>query len=649
MAADGFDPTLVAWTGDENLPLLHRAIDRAVEIAWDLETTGLDEHAPDARIVMLSLTIAETPTDTTPITWVVPLYHRQGPWFAEWTTILRGIVERMRAADATLIAHNGVFDCRWVRAHAGLSLADRQGWDTQVIEHLINENESTRLKTVVPRRFGIPAWDDFDLSSPGAATRVPLIQLGLYAARDTYWDLMLYRAQHRELVWAEDDPAPATEDEDMLSRLGDLVRLCVMPMYRNLTRVQERGMLLDGAWVASHLEKMHRIEQEAREELAGRYRPSEDQEAAGAPSFAPTSKWFRAWAAQAVSEGDLRVDAMTPGGVPQWSKTVLRRQEREGSEVASRLLELRQAAKQQEFLRSWQEKASPEGRIHARYNVGRVSTGRLSSSEPNLQQVTKDLKSAYVPTPGYLIVEADYSQIELRAAAFIARCRPMIEAYQRGDDLHRLMAAQITGKPISEITKGERQQAKAANFGLLYGQSPMGFLNYAEASYGVVLTPEEAQQTYDAFFRLWEGMAAWHSRTGQFVRRYGYVTSPLGRVRRLPDALTGDPYLVGQAERQAMNSPVQSFASDLMQMVAADIGGQFGNPVPDVRIVGTVHDSLVLEVPEGDWKRATARVMRRMNSPHHLLRPLGCEFDVPLATEAQVSTRWGAADIAVIT
>src|SRR5690554_8238808 len=134
MSADGFDPTLVAWTGDENLPLLHRAIDRAAEIAWDLETTGLDEHAPDARIGMLSLTIAETPTDTTPITWVVPLYHRQGPWFAEWTTILRGIVERMRAADATLIAHHGVFDRRWVRAHTGLSLADRPGVDAQAME-----------------------------------------------------------------------------------------------------------------------------------------------------------------------------------------------------------------------------------------------------------------------------------------------------------------------------------------------------------------------------------------------------------------------------------------------------------------------------------------------------------------------------------
>lgn len=642
---DDFDPSMVAWANDDNLPLLLRAIDEADEIAWDLETTGLNEHAKGARIVLLSLTIARGVEY--PVTWLVPLSHKEGCWFAEWSLILRSIVERMQACRAVLIAHNGVFDCRWVYAHTSWSLADRQGWDTQVVEHLIDENSSTKLKVVVPRRFGVKGWDDFDLSSPGAAERVPLMQLGMYAARDTYWDWRLYRAQLAELSWDEENP-PTNVEEAMDAGLGTLARRCIMPMYRNLTEVQELGMKLDLSWVKERLQELSSTESATRTDLSGRYPPSEALTAAGDPSFAPTSKWFRAWTEQAVEAKDLRVDAMTPKGAPQWNSTVLKRQQREGSDVAARLLELRQAMKQQEFLRSWLEKASFAGRIHARYNVGRVATGRLSSSEPNLQQVTKGLKPAFVPSPGYLIVEADYSQIELRAAAFIARCEPMIQAYQRGDDLHRLMAAQITGKHPDDITKQERQQAKAANFGLLYGQSPMGFLNYAEASYGVVLTPEEAQQTYDAFFRLWDGMAQWHSQTGQFVRRYGYVTSPLGRIRRLPDAQSGDPYLIGQAERQALNSPVQSFASDLMQMVAADIGGQFGNPVPKVRIVGTVHDSLVLEVPEDDWKRSTARVMRRMNNPHHLLEPLGCQFDVPLATEAQVSTRWGLGDVAVI-
>lgn len=642
---DDFDPSMVAWANDDNLPLMLRSIDEADEISWDLETTGLNEHAKGARIVLLSLTIARG--DAYPVTWLVPLSHKEGCWFAEWSLILRQIVERMQACRSVLIAHNGVFDCRWVYAHTSRSLADRQGWDTQVVEHLIDENSSTKLKVVVPRRFGVKGWDDFDLSSPGAAERVPLMQLGMYAARDTYWDWRLYRAQREELSWDEENP-PTNVEEAIDAGLGALACKCIMPMYRNLTEVQQLGMKLDQPWVKERLSGLARIESEARSELYGRYPPSEALKAAGEVSFAPTSRWFRAWTEQAVEAKDLRVDAMTPKGAPQWNSTVLKRQRREGSEVAARLLELRQAMKQQEFLRSWLEKASFAGRIHARYNVGRVATGRLSSSDPNLQQVTKELKPAFVPSPGYLIVEADYSQIELRAAAFIARCEPMIKAYQQGQDLHRLMAAQITGRRPDDITKQERQQAKAANFGLLYGQSPMGFLNYAEASYGVVLTPEEAQQTYDAFFRLWDGMARWHSQTGQFARRYGYVTSPLGRIRRLPDAQSGDPYLIGQAERQALNSPVQSFASDLMQMVAADIGGQFGNPVPKVRIVGTVHDSLVLEVPEDDWKRSTARVMRRMNNPHHLLEPLGCRFDVPLATEAQVSTRWGLGDVAVI-
>src|SRR3546814_1081388 len=119
----------------------------------------------------------------------------------------------------------------------------------------------------------------------------------------------------------------------------------------------------------------------------------------------------------------------------------------------------------------------------------------LSSSETTLQQGTKTLRPAFVPDPGHLVVEIDYTQFELRAAAFIARCEPMIEAYQRGDDLHRLMAAQITGKRPEDVTPDERQRAKASNFGLLYMQTPEGFQTYAETGYRVVPTPEQAHET----------------------------------------------------------------------------------------------------------------------------------------------------------
>src|SRR3546814_10695854 len=133
---------------------------------------------------------------------------------------------------------------------------------------------------------------------------------------------------------------------------------------------------------------------EASFDLAERYELGDEAEGLDI-SWAPTSNWFRAWTDAAVAARGLRIDSMTAKGRPQWNSAVLKRQQREGNEVAGRLLELRQAAKQGEFLRSWQELVTPASRIHPSYNVGRVSTGRLSSSEPNLQQVTKKLKPAF--------------------------------------------------------------------------------------------------------------------------------------------------------------------------------------------------------------------------------------------------------------
>lgn len=657
---DLFDVTRVAWIRDaDEIDTLIREIYRYPYITFDLENTGLDEHAYEggptnggvaARIVLLSLTLAKSLDDMDPVTWLVPLSHKGASLFPVWKQVMTRIAEALRDCGADLTAHNGRYDCRWIFAHTGIDLTRLLSWDTMVIEHLVDENTSTRLKVRAPRRFNVPSWADVDLSTPGAAERVPLLDLGYYAARDTYWTWRLRMAQQRELWLMPDDEPDGSEPEDEreMIRLGSHAEFCVMPMVRNLAAVEQRGFRLDQEWVAAELAEVDRIAAEAGADLAALFESTETLTAADV-SWAPTSNWFRTWADQQVAAGRLRVDAMTGTGRPQWNSAVLKRQEREGNPVAARLLELRKAAKKAEFLRSWQELVTPASRIHASYNVGRVSTGRLSSSDPNLQQVTKSLKPAFVPDPGHLVVEIDYSQIELRAAAFIARCQPMIEAYRRGDDLHRLMAAQITGKDPADVTPDERQRAKASNFGLLYMQSPEGFQTYAETAYGVVLTLEQAYESYEAFFDLWDGMAQWHQAIINTVTHDGQVVSPLGRVRRVPNALTGDPYLVSEAARQACNAPVQSFASDIMQTVAADISGVFGNPVPDVQMVSTVHDSIVLQVPADDWKRAVGRTMKRMIEPHHLLEPMGCNLDVPLAVEATVGTRWGSGDIAIVT
>jgi DNA polymerase-1 len=328
------------------------------------------------------------------------------------------------------------------------------------------------------------------------------------------------------------------------------------------------------------------------------------------------------------------VGALTPRGRPQWSKAVLRRQGRSGSTVAASLLNYRQATKQLEFLRGWLDDTDRTGRVHANYNAGKVVTGRLSCDSPNLQQVTAVLKPAYIPTPGYLVAEIDYSQIELRAAAHVADCKPMKEAFLRGDDLHAMLAAQVNGIALSMVTKEQRKVAKPGNFGLLYGMGPEGFIEYADSAYDVVYTLDEAISIHAAFFDLWKGLRAWHDRMIMEAEQTGQVVSPIGRIRRLPD----------------IDSPIQGFASDLMQTAAASIEGNLPGyrPVPDVRLIGTVHDSILAEVPEGDWKRATARCMKRMINLSPILEQMGCKLSVPLAAEATIGTRWGIADVGII-
>lgn len=656
---EDFDPQTMVWVLDGGtLNSLLGQIEEATEVVVDLETTGLDEHAYrggptnagiPARVVLASLTLPH-PEDSDPAkpsTWVVPLSHPDSPWLGKWREVLRDIAGSLEWNEKPLINANMKFDARWFYAMTGVDLSRLIVWDTQVSSHLLDENASTKLKVRAPATFGVRPWDEFDLSVPGAAERCPLIDLGVYGAQDTYWAWRL-AAYHRALMYltpeARDEP-PVDAEDVTHARLGKLATWCAMPMVSTLTAVEQRGMVLDQDWVNAELEEKHRAVAGLSAELAQRY-VDRGLDPDGA-SFAPTSNWFREWSSHAVEAGDLKVTAMTDGGRPQWSKSVLLRQARSGSQVAQDLLDLRGAAKKAEYLASWLHFVTPESRIHTNYHPGRVITGRLSSSEPNMQQVTASLKPAFVPTEGFVLADLDYSQIELRVAAFISRCEPMIEAFQNGWDLHRMLAAKITGKPQEEITPNERQAGKSANFGLLYMMGAHGFREYAETTYGISFTLEEATDIHRAFYEMWEGIGAWHARAISRARATGQVISPIGRVRRVPDIWDGNEYYAGRAERAAVNSPVQGFASDLMQMAAASIEGMLPGsmPVPGVRLIGTVHDSILVEVPEESWEISTKQCIERMLRLDHVLARLDCRLDVPLAVEAKVSTRWGLSDV----
>ena len=661
----------ITWVwGKEDLKALVKAIHSSSEIVMDLETTGLDEYAEaggdtnggcPARIVLASLTLPSAGRAAAgaydwrrfdgeqPMTYLVPLSHPASPLLGSWRKVMAIIGREINRSGRPFVNANIKFDARWVFAQTGVDLSDRIEWDTTVSSQLVDTEARTRLKIRAARDFGIDEWDDFDLSTPGAAERVDLIQLGEYAARDTYYTWKIEQ-EHREQMFLTGDEEPFDSDDIQLARLGKVATYVSMPTVRTLTKVEQRGFLLDVDWVHAKIEEMDSLRLKACEDILGLYgtapapAPAKD-----GVTTAATSKWFQGFVSQAIEAGDLRVPARTDSGNAQWNKAVLIAQQRQGSPAADALLRHRDATKTLEFLRSWLELRDPNNVIHATYNVGFVKTGRLSSSNPNVQQISARLKPAFIPRPGHVLLDLDYSQVELRVAAFISRSAPMIEAFQRGDDLHRLLAAKIAGKAPEDVTSLERKRAKAGNFGLLYGMSPGGFQSYAATAYDVSLTLAEAQAVHSAFFEMWDGMRQWHERAKRRAYERGYVTSPIGRTQWLSDLYSKSSFKASHAERNALNSPVQGFGSDLMQMAAASIMGTLpGYPLPKVEgahVVATVHDEICIEVPEDRWQEILVECKRRMEDVNTFLRPLDCQMDVPIMAGPSAGTRWGVHDL----
>lgn len=661
----------ITWVwGKEDLKALVKAIHESSEIVMDLETTGLDEYAEaggdtnggyPARIVLASLTLPNadraaagdydwrTFDGEQPMTYLVPLSHPASPLLGAWRKVMAIIGREINRSGKPFVNANIKFDARWVFAQAGVDLSDRIEWDTTVSSQLVDTEARTRLKIRAARDFGIEEWDDFDLGTPGAAERVDLIQLGEYAARDTYYTWKIGQ-EHRDQMFLTGDEEPFDSDDIQMARLGKVATYVAMPTVRTLTKVEQRGFLLDVDWVHAKIEEMDSLRLKACEDILGLYGTAPaPAPARDGVTTAATSKWFQGFVAQAIEAGDLRVTARTDSGNAQWNKAVLIAQQRQGSPAADALLRHRDATKTLEFLRSWLELRDPNNVIHATYNVGFVKTGRLSSSNPNVQQISARLKPAFIPRPGHVLLDLDYSQVELRVAAFVSRSQPMIEAFQRGDDLHRLLAAKIAGKDPEEVTPMERKRAKAGNFGLLYGMSPGGFQTYAATAYDVSLTLAEAQAVHSAFFEMWDGMRQWHERSKRRAYERGYVTSPIGRTQWLSDLYSKSSFKASHAERNALNSPVQGFGSDLMQMAAASIMGTLpGYPLPKVggaHVVATVHDEICIEVPEDRWQEILVECKRRMEDVNTFLRPLDCQMDVPIVAGPSAGTRWGVHDL----
>ncbi|MEK9155664.1 MAG: DNA polymerase, partial [Patescibacteria group bacterium] len=273
------------------------------------------------------------------------------------------------------------------------------------------------------------------------------------------------------------------------------------------------------------------------------------------------------------------------------------------------------------------------GRIHARFNQCVAATGRLSGSDPNLQNIPirsdlgREIRKAFVAAPGKVLLSADYSQIELRLAASIAQDRSFIDAFKEGADIHRRTAAEMWDISEEEVTKQQRYAAKAINFGILYGIGARALAKSAGVRF------EEAKDFIVRYFVAHPGIAAYLDATKLQAHAEGFVSSLYGRRRYLPEINSGMPQLVASGERMAINMPIQGTQADIIKMAMNRIDEWLRESKLDAAMIAQVHDELVFEVARKDADALAEGVKERMGTIVSL--------DVPLVVDVDIADSWG--------
>src|SRR5690606_7783642 len=279
---------------------------------------------------------------------------------------------------------------------------------------------------------------------------------------------------------------------------------------------------------------------------------------------------------------------------------------------------------------------NPEtGRIHTSYHQAVAATGRLSSADPNLQNIPirtaegRKIRQAFVAAPGYRLVAADYSQIELRIMAHLSGDEGLRAAFAAREDIHRATAAEVFGVPLDEVTSDQRRSAKVINFGLMYGMSAFGLARQLGVERG------EAQRYIDLYFQRYPGVKRYMDETRERARAQGYVSTVFGRRLYLPEINERNAQRRQYAERSAINAPMQGTAADIIKRAMLRIHEWLAESGEDARLIMQVHDELVLEVREDRADATAEKVCRLMES--------AAELSVPLQVDVGIGANWDEA------
>ncbi|MCA7015279.1 DNA polymerase I [Dickeya dadantii] len=441
--------------------------------------------------------------------------------------------------------------------------------------------------------------------------QIPLAQASVYAAEDADVTLRLH-----ETLWAKLEPQ---------QELRKVFQNIDMPLVPVLSRIERTGVLIDTTILAEHsrelTQRLAELEVQAHE-LAGEAFNLSSPKQLGAILY---------------EKLQLPVIKKTPKGAPSTNEEVLVELAALGYPLPKLILEHRGLAK----LKSTYTDKLPQminpltKRVHTSYHQAVTATGRLSSSDPNLQNIPvrneegRRIRQAFIAPEGYRILAADYSQIELRIMAHLSRDAGLLRAFSLGLDIHRATAAEVFGLPLDRVTTEQRRSAKAINFGLIYGMSAFGL------SRQLAIPRNEAQKYMNLYFERYPGVQEYMERTRQQAADQGYVSTLDGRRLYLPDIHSRNANSRKAAERAAINAPMQGTAADIIKKAMIAIDAWLQQEKPLVTMLMQVHDELVFEVHHSVLDEASAKIRSLME---------GCmQLDVPLQVDIGTGSNWDQA------
>ena len=628
--ADGAAPSALGEQDADDLPVSEPAraselvdvatvLDRAALDAWleklqgatlfafDTETTSLDYMA--AEVVGVSFAVEAGKAA------YVPLAHDYpgAPDQLNREAVLDALKPLLEDESVAKVGQHLKYDAN-VLANHGITL--RGIHDDTMLESYVLDAAGSRhdLDTLALKYLGQRTIHFEDIAGKGVKqltfNQVPIEQAAPYAAEDAEVTLRLHHLLSEKL---EQEPA-----------LSQLYRELEVPLVNVLSRIERNGALVCRDTLAAH-----------SQELGERILALESQahELAGGPFNLGSPKQL---GEILFNQLELPVLRKTPKGAPSTAEDVL-------AELAldyplpAVLMEYRGLSK----LKSTYTDKLPEmidprtGRVHTSYHQAVTATGRLSSSDPNLQNIPirtdegRRIRQAFIAAPGHQIVAADYSQIELRIMAHLSQDAGLLTAFAEGLDVHSATAAEVFGVEIDAVSGDQRRKAKAINFGLIYGMSAFGLGKQ------LGIGRNEAQEYIDLYFARYPGVAEYMARTRETARDMGYVETLKGRRLYLPEINARNRQRQQAAERTAINAPMQGTAADIIKMAMLAVDDWLTHSNLSARLIMQVHDELVFEAKAGAVEELCATVSQLMSGVGVL--------DVPLLVEAGTGDNWDQA------